>query len=292
MKNLRNQKGITLISLGILIVILIIITNVLAYNANDNLYITRKRSLTMDLGVLRDRVSDFYNEFGTIPASLKFNNPNAIDTLQSEGVLNNIEKNNKEDFYVLDLGVLQNLTLNYGKDFEYLRDAEAVPQSEMEKYTDLFIIHRKTHNIFYVEGVRVRVLNETGTARITRMFHTDRTADNTVIDLRYILNPAQGGARFVLVPNGYFHIGNMNVFGSERIVIATDRNATPNPANNSAHFVWQPWISTMDSTTASAYTFSGTVNDFIDGVEKYKGFWRNRDNAVIYFTAGYVAHFP
>ncbi len=67
-KFLRNQRGITLISLTIAVIILILITSILIYNARDGIYIKNYSYLQNDIQNLRDKVSSFYNEYGSIPA--------------------------------------------------------------------------------------------------------------------------------------------------------------------------------------------------------------------------------
>ena len=147
-KFLKGQKGITLISLSITVIILILITGVLIYNARDSIYIKNYSYLKNDIQNLRDKVSNFYNEYGSIPAKTQ------VTRISSgiETVFNDIEKQNLGEFYVLDLQVLSGLTLHYGEDYEKVKDLDVVS----DFYPDLYIINRITHNIFLAGGVKPR----------------------------------------------------------------------------------------------------------------------------------------
>ena len=48
-RKLKNNKGITLISLTITVVILLLITGILVYNAKDSIYIKQYRNLSNDI---------------------------------------------------------------------------------------------------------------------------------------------------------------------------------------------------------------------------------------------------
>ena len=59
-------------------------------------------------------------------------------------------------YYVIDLSAMENLTLNYGEDYELIKNE---PQSNIatlknNTLTDLYIINFSSHNIFYVEGIK------------------------------------------------------------------------------------------------------------------------------------------
>ena len=57
MKNsLVQEKGISMIALVITIIILIILTSMLVYNAQDNVYIRKLENLYNDIEILRDKV--------------------------------------------------------------------------------------------------------------------------------------------------------------------------------------------------------------------------------------------
>ena len=70
MKNLlKGNKGISLVSLCITVAVLLILTNVVIYNTADSLRTTKLNNMQADIENLRDKVSNYYSEYGTIPAN-------------------------------------------------------------------------------------------------------------------------------------------------------------------------------------------------------------------------------
>ena len=185
-KNIRKEKGETMITVTIAVIILLIITGILVYNAKDVIYIRNYNALKNDIELLRDKVAEFYNEYGSIPAKIQCTN---IST-GIESVLNNVELKNKDDFYVLDLQVLDGLTLNYGKDYETVKNMEKVE----EYYPDLYIIHKMTHNIFLIGGITTKEGNT------TTIHYTDYSEpDKTKVDFRYVDG--------IKIPDNFYYIG-------------------------------------------------------------------------------------
>lgn len=59
-QKLKNGKGISLVSLTITVVILMILVNVIIYNAKDNLKIGNLKEMQNDISNLRDKISSYY----------------------------------------------------------------------------------------------------------------------------------------------------------------------------------------------------------------------------------------
>ena len=74
-----------------------------------------------------------------------------MTNIQQSGILNEEELSDTGSFYLINLSEIDNLTLNYGQDFEKLKTDEF---SELTD-TNIYIIHSTTHNIFYVQGITV-----------------------------------------------------------------------------------------------------------------------------------------
>ena len=212
----RKQKGITLISLSITVIILLLITGVLIYNAKDSIYIRNYKNLSNDIQNLRDKVSEFYNEYGNIPAKIKYTNISENLKL----VLNNEELENIDEFYVIDLQVMNGLSLNYGKDYEKIKNNE----EEVNNYQDLYIINKKTAGIFYVQGIDVKDNN------VVTTYYTDYLEpNNEEVDYRYIDG--------VKIPDGFYYVaGNKE----EGIVISDIKNDDLDNSKGGNQFVWVP----------------------------------------------------
>ena len=254
-KFLKGQKGITLISLSITVIILILITGVLIYNARDSIYIKNYSYLKNDIQNLRDKVSNFYNEYGSIPAKTQ------VTRISSgiETVFNDIEKQNLGEFYVLDLQVLSGLTLHYGEDYEKVKDLDVVS----DFYPDLYIINRITHNIFLAGGVKAKEGNE------IKIYYTDYSkSNNELVDFRYVDG--------IKIPDGYYYIGKNN---EDKIVISPDQKDVIDE-NSSTQYVWQ---TTNVAPNDVNLTEGQTQTEFEQSVSTNNGYYYNQNtNTVIY----------
>lgn len=245
---LKNAKGISLISLAITVIILIILTNAIVYNIRDNLRIKNLENMQNDIANLKDKISNYYAQNGKIPASLEFTNSNAINAIKKTGVVS--EKVDTGKFLVIDLSAIDNLTLNYGKEFEIVKKNK----DSVNSCTDLYIINEDSHNIFYVAGIKIE----------NDIFYTNYTkndVDKEAVNLRYINN--------IKIPEGYYYDETRE---EEFVIKSTDDTKT------------YKWIQVNDTTNSipegiTTYTSeSGKTNnieDFIKSINTYKGYYRN-----------------
>lgn len=162
MRKFRNNKGVTLVALAIAVAIIMILTNVVVYNAIDGLRANKLGNLQADIENLRDKVSNYYAQNGAIPAdtSIEYTNIGNLSSI--------IGATDTGKFYVIDLAAMENVTLNYGRDYEKIRNKEVTTQSEINNLTDLYIINFDSHNVFYVAGIEVD----------GKMYYTDYTEDD------------------------------------------------------------------------------------------------------------------
>ena len=211
-EKMKSSKGVTLIALAITIIIITVLTNIIIYNLKDNLLVDNLQNMQTDIGNLRNKVSNYYAEHGEIPVTLKYTN---IDEIKNAGLIS--ETTDKGDFFVINLSALDNLTLNYGKDFE-----QSLTDANVNNYTDLYIINETSHNIFYVEGIQVD----------SEMFYTDYTSesiDKASVDLRYVEN--------VKIPEGFYYVGGTKDTG---IVISDVKDDDMSNTKQGNQFVWVP----------------------------------------------------
>ena len=251
---IKQEKGISMISLVITIIILLILTNMLIYNTQDNIHIKALTNLYNDIELLREKVSEYYNEYGKIPAKIQYTNISALSNVLST-------KNDTGDYYVIDLEAMQGITLNYGKDYENIKKDEI----NADNYTDVYIINENSHNIFYVKGINITEDNNTKT------YYTDYTQpDETTVDLRYIDG--------ILIPDGYYYIGDYeDSSGNKSIVISTDRNEQINTTSEN-QYIWQKQISNLEKVPDSInLSEQQNENEFFKSVNHYKGYFKNKN---------------
>ncbi|MCI8353009.1 MAG: hypothetical protein HFJ58_05405 [Clostridia bacterium] len=145
MINLKQNKGITLVTLMLAIIIMLIISSVILYNANTAMNTRALNDMYKDITIIKDRVDIYYAQYGTLPI---------IKTLYTNVEnIKNININDNENYYVVDIEALENVTLTYGKDYKEYKQA---PNNEK---TDLYIINEQSHTIYYVEGITLDNIN-------------------------------------------------------------------------------------------------------------------------------------
>lgn len=146
--NLRNQKGINMITLSVAVLILIVITSILVYSSRDGIRIRNLKDLYNDIESLNDKISSYYVQHGDIPKLAKYENLAFLNVAD----YNQLNPNNGEDFYVIDLKALEGVTLNYGIDYDRVTKDSVIT----EGFEDLYIINKESHTIYYPKGIEVQ----------------------------------------------------------------------------------------------------------------------------------------
>lgn len=142
MKNKRSNKGISLISLTVAVIILIMLTGMLVYNAKNGIKIRNLTKMQNDIEALNDKVHAYYVKHGAIPAEVKFEQ-DYVKFYSAEKYPNDAV----DEYYVLDLTAIEVLTLNYGADFS------ASATSYTAEQDDLYVINKQSHRIYYARGI-------------------------------------------------------------------------------------------------------------------------------------------
>ena len=165
---IKQEKGITLIALSIAVIIILTITGMIVYSAKDSIYIRNLTNMQNDIANLRDKVSSYYSQYGKLPAETEYTN-----TSNLSGV---IGANDTGKFLIIELKLLDGLTLNYGQDYEKYKSGNYTNITDL---TDIYIINENSNNIFYVEGIKVKQNDE------IKMYYTDYTeADTTKVNVK------------------------------------------------------------------------------------------------------------
>lgn len=133
---LRNQKGITLLSLMLTIVILGILAGIAITNMDIGTDIRDYNYMCADIELLETKVRTYYNENKALPILTEGNilNPN-LDGQESI-------KDDESKYYKIDISKLYNITLNYG--------------GGTEANKDIYIINEQSHEIYYLKGVKYK----------------------------------------------------------------------------------------------------------------------------------------
>ena len=260
MKNrLKKEKGITLTVLVITIIVVLILTGTSIYNAQGSIRIQKLTKLVNDIELLREKVSEYYNEYGEIPAKIEYTNINSLSNILSQ-------KNDIGKFYVIDLEAMNGISLNYGKDYENIKNNP----NNADKYTDVYIINKNSHNIFFVHGITIE---RDGT---TTTYYTDYTKpDETTVDLRYING--------ILIPNGYYYIGTTKDSGGNEYIVISSNKEEDVDETNTNQYTWTKQVSNLESIPNSINLESNQNEyEFLESVNYNKGYFKNSQGKVIY----------
>lgn len=246
MQMIKKNKGITLIALSITVIIILIITGVLLYASQDSMYIKKLTNMQNDIEILRDKISLYYSEHGDIPVKTEYQD---IGNLETAGV---IGVNDTGKFYIIELESLEGLTLNYGEDYEVYK---ANGYQYFSDLTDIYIINADSHNIFYVEGIKVI---ENGT---TQMYYTDYTqGDQEAVNI----------VEVVPIPEGFYHVEGTTV--EKGYVISDEEGDDLNNSKKGNQYVWIP----VDGILGE----DGDINDIVNNGKILLGRYEFNENGI------------
>ena len=253
-----GEKGVNLISLTIAVTVILILTGTIIVSSVSSLKSNKLRNMQADIDNLRDKVSNYYSNYGEIPADKKIEYTN-VEHIRSSGVISEVVDTGA--FYVIDLSAIENVTLNYGKDYDKIRNGEATTEEEINKLTDLYIINGESHNIFYVAGIELDGVK----------FYTDYTseeADTVAVDLRYVDG--------VKIPEDFYYVGGSK---EEGLVISDVQGDDLENSKGGNQFVWIP-VENSD-LEEDKENFATDEKEFVDSVNNNKGFYLGRYEAGI-----------
>lgn len=134
---IKNEKGITLTTLVLTVVLILIISGMMGYYSTSGLNIKRINNMYSDIEQIQTEVDTYYlknNELPLLNVSVSFSNF--------------LNPNDNSEYYVIDLSKLGNLKLNYGKEFENIKS-----RNNLENYTDVYIINKQSQTIYYLKGI-------------------------------------------------------------------------------------------------------------------------------------------
>jgi len=140
----KFNRGITLISLIITIVVMLIITSTTITVSYDRFEINNFNKMENDIELLSDKVENYYLKYNGLP-TIKDDTGNFVEytytTLEFEKNANDNEK-----YYILDLSAMEEVALNYGKE----------GYNNVNSSDDVYIINEKSYQIYYVRGIKVK----------------------------------------------------------------------------------------------------------------------------------------
>lgn len=125
-EKIKCKQGITMVSLVITIVILMIISTTIVYNLSTTNSGVTYNNMVADINILEDKLLVYFNKYGEIPKNSK--------TINISGVT----------YYGIDLSKLENVTLNYGKEYNL---------NELTLDTDAYVVNNNLQ-VYYLQGTK------------------------------------------------------------------------------------------------------------------------------------------
>lgn len=159
MKN--NNKGITMVSLVITIMVMAIIAGTTIYTSLNRFEINNLNKMYNDIKLLSDKVANYYVKYNGLPVVRDSSNNPVVYPVSSLNFDKNI--NDSGDYYIIDLKTMDGITLNYG--------ADGINNPTVSSQ-DIYVVNEASHMIYYVKGVEAE-----GT-----IYHTLPNDENAITD--------------------------------------------------------------------------------------------------------------
>lgn len=137
---IKSERGITITTLVITVILLTIITGILARNSKSTMQLSNLTKLQNDVEILNDRIATYYVEKGSLPILDETGFVYEKSAL-SAALGKEVSVNDGDTYYTIDLSKIDNITLNYGNN--YLQPST----------TDRYVINEETHVVYYLKGV-------------------------------------------------------------------------------------------------------------------------------------------
>lgn len=139
-QNLTSSKAITLVTLVLTIVLILLISGTMGYYTKSGFELQKVNNMYSDIEQIESKIDDYYIKNNELPV---------IKDLEKINFSHSSNVNDNENYYMIDLSKLGSISLNYGKDFENIKNSHT-----LGIYTDLYIINEKTQTIYYLEGIK------------------------------------------------------------------------------------------------------------------------------------------
>ena len=139
---MKNEKGITLITLIVTIIVMLILITSVTINLGPYKNEVVRTSFEEDINSLREEVEHYYAINKTLPVINRYGYTDMFESIK------NVNDNDK--YYVIDIRKID-VDLKIGKDFyrALARDID----DEIFDLLDIYIINEQSHTIYYPKGI-------------------------------------------------------------------------------------------------------------------------------------------
>lgn len=130
---LKSNRGITLAALSITVVLFLIILTAITFSSLSSVRLKQLNNMYSDIINLQEKIDLYYLENGVLPTNGTTISKNSKDCVKD----GNINPNDDDTYYLVDITQLDNITLNNSK------------------ATDLYYVNNQSHTVYYEKGAQV-----------------------------------------------------------------------------------------------------------------------------------------
>lgn len=161
--NIRNNKGVNLISLIITVIMLLTITGAIMFNTKNHILMRKINSLNTDIELLNSKIDEYYLKYGELPelcsyvaSKTQFSDIiNSKANAKSATLNEEINPDDGDEYVVIDLERLGGITLKNGyenttsnREYFTIKENQAVTNQDK-----IYVINKKTHQIYFPHGL-------------------------------------------------------------------------------------------------------------------------------------------
>ncbi len=157
---MKSNRGVTLLTMGIAVIIILIILSTIFFNVTSKMRAQELDNLYNDLTILSDKVNIYYNKYGNLPIKEEYTQISNIPT----EILN---PNDYGKYYIVDLSAMENLSLN-----------TAVTEE------NVFVVNEGSHTVYFPSGVNLDGV-------IYYRLPEEYTEVSSSVDFSYFIDPAE-----------------------------------------------------------------------------------------------------
>ena len=139
MKNIRNNNGITLVTLAITIVVMLILTVSITASMKSTIEIKKYNSVKEDIISLSEAIKEFYLDNEKLPID-----SSKVYKLSDYGVpTKDINPNDSNDYYRIDISNFSEIELNNGENNNNENNQDT---------DDMYVVNEKSLTVYYLRG--------------------------------------------------------------------------------------------------------------------------------------------
>ena len=139
MKNIRNNNGITLVTLAITIVVMLILTVSITASMKSTIEIKKYNSVKEDIISLSETIKEFYLDNEKLPID-----SSKVYKLSDYGVpTKDINPNDSNDYYRIDISNFSEIELNNGENNNNENNQDT---------DDMYVVNEKSLTVYYLRG--------------------------------------------------------------------------------------------------------------------------------------------